>query len=111
MRRRFLDLGNAIATQLNQHNYLTDIFDPRTGMPVFSESGCVVLDDVAIAHACLGYPVCDRNGCAILLHPQWSSAVYPATLVSSAPVPVAEKITSRTMLYFADFSVHTTIPE
>ena len=33
-----------------------------------------------------GYKLLDAGGCKVVLHPQWSSAFYPATFVTNAPV-------------------------
>ncbi len=85
LREAFMQTGLAIATQLRQLNYCADPFDPKTGQPLLSQPGSLWLDDVAVIRACLGYPTADRDGCSILLHPDWGSAVYPAVLLSSAP--------------------------
>ncbi len=64
--------------------HLAEVFDPRTGSPLFSQPGSLRLDDVAVVRSCLGYATCDRYGCSVILHPVWGSAVYPSTLLSSA---------------------------
>jgi Methylmalonic aciduria and homocystinuria type D protein len=84
LRREFLKLGGTIVMKLNRMGYLADLFDPRTGLPVLSTPGQLRIDDVAIAHAILGYPVHTYGGCSVILHPHWGSSVYPSTLISSA---------------------------
>lgn len=47
------------------------------GQKVFSEVQC--------AELLLGYQVMNAGCCKIILHPQWNSAVYPATIFTNAP--------------------------
>jgi hypothetical protein len=84
LRQQFLDLGNRIALQLKEMNYLSDVFDPKTGFPTLSPPGQLQLDDVAVVRTILGFETITSGGCAIALHPTWKEAVYPAILVSSA---------------------------
>jgi len=84
LRQQFLTFGYQVAAQLQQMGYQAEVFDPRTGLPLLSKPGLMLLDDVAVAQACLGYPIAHSHGCSIILHPVWGSAVYPSTLVSSA---------------------------
>ncbi len=90
MRSRFLQLGFAIATHLQQQDYLADVFDPATGLPLLSHSGDRRLDDVAVVRTCLGYRTVRCGECQLLEHPLWGDAVYPSVLVSSAPVQVLQ---------------------
>lgn len=93
LRQRFLRFGCKVAHQLQQRGALAEPFDPRTGQPVLSPPGPLRLDDVAIVHACLGYPTIRHQGCAVILHPTWGSSVYPSTLLSSAhPTELAHVI-------------------
>lgn len=85
LRNQFLQIGLHIASQLSDRGYVTEVFDPKTGLPVLSTAGSLQLDDVAIARTMLGYATLNHGNCSILLHPTWGSAVYPATLISSAP--------------------------
>lgn len=92
LRQKFLQFGYQIAHQLQQRGYLVDAFDPRTGFPLLSQPGQLRLDDVAVAHACLGYPTTDSDGCSVILHPAWGSAVYPSILMSSASIEMLESV-------------------
>jgi hypothetical protein len=96
LRDRFLQTGSAIARELHAQGQDADLFDPKTGLPVLSKAGRS-MDDVAVVSACLGYGTMEINGCAILLHPEWGTAVYPAVLVSSAVPTVVERVASRVM--------------
>jgi Methylmalonic aciduria and homocystinuria type D protein len=84
LRQRFLDFGQGLVHQLRQQGHLADLFDPATGLPLTSRSGCYPLDDVAVVSACLGYNTAIVANCHLLIHPTWGQAVYPATVVSSA---------------------------
>jgi hypothetical protein len=96
LRDRFLRIGTAIAAELQAQGYDADLFDPKTGLPMLSQAGRS-MDDVAVVSACLGYGTMEIDGCSILLHPEWGSAVYPAVLVSSAVPTVVERVASRVM--------------
>ncbi|HEY9645204.1 MAG TPA: methylmalonic aciduria and homocystinuria type D protein [Chroococcidiopsis sp.] len=92
LRQNFLEIGAMVVLRLVEQGYRADLFDPSSGFPVYSSPGHTRLDDVAIARACLGYPVSRSGGCAVILHPLWGSAVYPSTVVSSAPPWVIEAV-------------------
>ncbi|MBD2019644.1 methylmalonic aciduria and homocystinuria type D protein [Leptolyngbya sp. FACHB-36] len=97
LRQRFLSVGYEVATKLERMGYLADVFDPKTGRPLRSRPGPLRLDDVAVVRSCLGYPILDRNGCSVLLHPAWGSAVYPSTIVSSAAPDVLDAVFERSL--------------
>jgi len=92
LRQQFLHFGDRIAGNLKALGHLAEIFDPRTGLPLLSEPGTLVMDDVATVQACLGYEISDRCGCWVILHPTWGCAVYPSTLVSSATPEVLQPV-------------------
>lgn len=92
LRERFITLGQAVARQLQDNGHRVDLFDPMTGWPLLSLAGSLVLDDVAVVHALLGYPILTRGGCSVVLHPTWGSALYPATIVSSAEPDVVQSV-------------------
>lgn len=92
LREQFLRFGQIIACKLGELGYLTEVFDPQSGRPLFSPPGQIQLDDVAVVQACLGYPLTQQGGCSILQHPAWGSAVYPSILVSSAHPGIVEPV-------------------
>ncbi len=97
LRTQFLELGLHFAAILRDRGYAAEVFDPKTGLPMLSSPGALVLDDVAIARAVLGYATLNHGNCSILLHPTWGSAVYPSTLISSAPCYVLAEIVNRSV--------------
>lgn len=92
LRQKVTELGDKIVTQLQQDGYFADLFDPRTGLPMFSVSGQLRLDDVAVIRSTLGYSVLNRGGCRTIEHPIWGSAVYPSILVTSACSTILERV-------------------
>jgi Methylmalonic aciduria and homocystinuria type D protein len=94
LRDRFLEWGSAIAAQLHRQGYRADLFDPKTGYPLWSQAGTLGLDDVAVVRACLGYSITQAHGCCLILHPEWGNAVYPSVLVSSADPKILKSMLS-----------------
>jgi hypothetical protein len=92
LRLQFLSFALPVAEYLLLLGHSVELFDPRTGLPLLSSDGSLRLDDVAIAHALLGYPVYSYGGCSVVQHPTWGRAVYPSTLVSSAPPSLLQQI-------------------
>jgi hypothetical protein len=88
LRQRFFEIGLSLVQELQTHGYQAELFDPKTGWPFLSAPGAYSLDDVAVVKALLGYPVVDHQGCWVTLHPTWQAAVYPSTVVTSAPASV-----------------------
>lgn len=97
LRQRFITWGKRIAEQLAALGHLAEIFDPRTGTPIRSQAGLLTLDDVAVVRAHLHYPLVETGGCWILEHPRWGTAVFPAVLLSSAPINLLLKITDASL--------------
>ena len=85
LRSRFLLFGCQVAQYLGEMGYVAEAFDPRTGQPFSSRPGSLQLDDVAIARSLLGYPTEQAGACSLICHPLWGEAVYPSTLIASAP--------------------------
>jgi hypothetical protein len=92
LRQQFIDLGRSIAHELDQLSCVTEIFDPPTGSPLFSEAGQIKLDDIAVIHAVLGYQPIQQGACRMIAHPIWGCAVYPSVLVSTAEPEVLSQV-------------------
>ena len=84
LRLTFLSRAHHWHHQITHQGHLAEPFDPKYGTPIFSEAGSWPLDDVAVAHALLKFPILEQGGCKLLRHPHWNSAVFPSTLLSSA---------------------------
>jgi hypothetical protein len=57
-----------------------------------SPPGQLRLNDVKVVCATLDYAIDSSGSCAVIVHPTWGRAVYPATLVSSAQPDVVEEV-------------------
>jgi Methylmalonic aciduria and homocystinuria type D protein len=97
LRQQFLETVTPIAQELMDAGYRVEVFDPKTGLPTLSAPGLLALDDVAVAHSALAYDTANHETCPAIIHPNWGSAVYPSTLLSSAPPAVLETVASRVM--------------
>lgn len=113
LRQQFIEFGTQIVFQLRTMGHLADIFDPCTGYSITSPPGQLRLNDVKVVRATLGYSIDYSSSCAMIVHPTWGRAVYPATLVSSAQPSVVEEViatvvTSNTYYYLTPNSIHRT---
>lgn len=97
LRQRFLQFGSAIARPLQQQFDRATLFDPRTGLPIDATPGTLRLHDVAVVRSLLGYDTLDCGGCLTIVHPHWRGAVYPATLLSSAPPAAVEQVMQQVL--------------
>ena len=95
LRIEFLAFGSAVADRLEQLGHLAEVFDPRTGQPSRSQPGALSLDDVAVVRSCLDYSTVVYGECWSIVHPDWGSAVYPSTLLSSAAPAVVATVCDR----------------
>ncbi|MGK7872144.1 MAG: methylmalonic aciduria and homocystinuria type D protein [Xenococcaceae cyanobacterium] len=84
LRKKFIYFGCALTSALNNDEFLADLIDPRNGYPLFTRPGKSIHDDVATASTLLGYTKVPKGECSMLNHPEWGTAVYPSTLISSA---------------------------
>ncbi|WP_036485986.1 methylmalonic aciduria and homocystinuria type D protein [Myxosarcina sp. GI1] len=95
LREQFFRFGCSLVFGLRDRNLLSDLCDPRSGYPVISREGEITLSDAALVKALLGFEVIDYNDCSLIIHPQWGSAMYPSTILTSAGLdelkPVLDK--------------------
>ncbi len=83
LRERFFRLGCNLVFTLRDSQYQSDLFDPRNGYPLLSRPGNITLNDTALVQDSLGFNVVKQR-CSLLIHPQWGTAIYPSTIVTSA---------------------------
>jgi hypothetical protein len=91
LREKFMRFGFDVAFNLRDRGFLSNLIDPRTGYPLLSRPGEIPHDDTAVVKALLGFPII-RNRCRVLEHPLWGKAVYPSTLLTSAPPKVIKSV-------------------
>ena len=83
LRSQFLTLATSLTAHLQNRGFAADAIDPKSGTPIISHPGRIHHDDVAATVASLGFAV-QPGDCTALVHPNWSTAVYPGILLSSA---------------------------
>lgn len=95
LREQFLRFGGDLVEQLRDRGFESDLFDPRSGYPVFSNKGSLTLNDNGLVHALLGFRLIPYQNCSLLIHPQWQTAVYPSTVVSTASSTILKSTLSE----------------
>lgn len=90
LRSNFIRFGCELIFTLKDKGYQSDLFDPRTGYPLFSQPGKLTIDDNAVVKALLNYPVTSYKDCSLLAHPIWNHCIYPSTIATTAPNDLLE---------------------
>ncbi|KAK9816425.1 hypothetical protein WJX72_000083 [[Myrmecia] bisecta] len=83
---RFMTFAKAICDMLLSQGHWADYIDPCSGLPMIHRSGMTTYSEVDALATLLGYKTQNAGCCKILLHPQWGSAVYPASIFAKAPL-------------------------
>lgn len=91
LRLRFLRFGCNLVFKLIDVQYQGDLFDPRNGYPLLSRCGEINLSDTTVVRDLLDFRVIKQK-CSLLIHPQWGTAIYPSTIVTSAPLEVIKPL-------------------
>lgn len=79
----FIRFACTLIFALQDNGYVSDLFDPRTGYPLFADPE-MTFDDNAAVNALLGYPLINYAQCSLMAHPTWQHHVYPSTIVTVA---------------------------
>ena len=85
---RFMATAKVLCDEFIAAGYWSDYIDPCSGLPMLNQTCNKVFSEVDGAEQLLGYSVMNAGCCKVLLHPQWGSAVYPASLFTKAPTDV-----------------------
>ncbi|CAM9442333.1 unnamed protein product [Pylaiella littoralis] len=80
----FATFAARLCKQLRDAGFWADYIDPCSGLPMLT-GGNKVYSEVEGMQLLLQYQVMNAGSCKVLLHPQWGSAVYPASLFCTAP--------------------------
>lgn len=91
----FFVVAKLLCNELIALGHWADYIDPCSGLPMITPDCNKVFDEVQSAQVLLKYSVMNANCCKILLHPQYGSAVYPATLFTNAPPDVALNVMAK----------------
>mmetsp|Transcript_7115 Transcript_7115/g.10026 ORF Transcript_7115/g.10026 Transcript_7115/m.10026 type:complete len:191 (+) Transcript_7115:3-575(+) len=81
----FSDWARHVCERLATQGHWADFIDPCSGLPMLSPNNNSVYSEVEGMQLLLRYSVLNAGMCRVLLHPVWGSAVYPATLFTTAP--------------------------
>ena len=82
----FMAFARELCEKLIAKGHFADYIDPCSGLPMLTKDANKVFSEVDSAEQLLGYGVMNAGCCKVLLHPAWGSAVYPATVFTTAPV-------------------------
>jgi len=102
----FMVWGKRVAKLLQSKGYFADLIDPCSALPVYADS-CSGYSEVDGFRILLKYPTQSCGGCKIVLHPEWQTFFYPASMFSNAPledIRAAVGITTIRQANFADLS-------
>eukprot|EP01080_Neovahlkampfia_damariscottae_P005854 gene5854-9682_t len=94
--QNFLSFSEKLRSKLKD-DYFIDYIDPITGAPQYSSQGGTLYSDVDSCEMLLKYKVDDvLGGCRMISHPNWKMNVYPATILTDAPLEkLIELLTSE----------------
>jgi len=81
----FLSFGAFVCDALVVAGHWADYIDPCSGLPMLAPSSGKTFNEVDSMQSLLQYRVMNAGCCKVLLHPDWGSAVYPASLFTNAP--------------------------
>eukprot|EP01039_Chlorochromonas_danica_P008851 gene8851-9760_t len=81
---RFVRFATAVCQRVQKKGFWIDFIDPCSGLPMHG-AGNSIYNEVQSAQILLGYDYMNAGCCKVLLHPVWTTAVYPASIVSTAP--------------------------
>jgi hypothetical protein len=81
----FMAFAKEFCALIESKGHFADYIDPCSGLAMITREANKVYSEVDGAQQLLGYSVQNAGCCKILLHPNWSSAVYPASIFTTAP--------------------------
>ncbi|KAF9173597.1 hypothetical protein BGX20_002734 [Mortierella sp. AD010] len=91
----FIRWSTALHKGLEELGHWSDMTDPASGYPSFSERGRDIYPDVEGCQLLLKYDFQNTGCCKVLLHPKWHSKIYPATFFTTAPLDVLQKVIAQ----------------
>ena len=84
----FCGWSKSLCSALEEDGHWSDYIDPCSGLPMIHRDSQAVYDEVSALSVSRGYKCSNAGCCKVVLHPQWGSFVYPATLLTAAPLDV-----------------------
>eukprot|EP00199_Chlamydomonas_sp_CCMP681_P003017 CAMPEP_0119107446 /NCGR_PEP_ID=MMETSP1180-20130426/10186_1 /TAXON_ID=3052 ORGANISM="Chlamydomonas cf sp, Strain CCMP681" /NCGR_SAMPLE_ID=MMETSP1180 /ASSEMBLY_ACC=CAM_ASM_000741 /LENGTH=167 /DNA_ID=CAMNT_0007092933 /DNA_START=49 /DNA_END=552 /DNA_ORIENTATION=+ len=85
---QFMAWAKPLCERLMAQGHWADYIDPCSGLPMVHQEGQVVYAEVEALSVLQGFKTSNAGCCKILLHPKWGSAVYPASMFTTAPLEV-----------------------
>ncbi|UPR03491.1 ABC transporter [Chloropicon primus] len=89
LHRNYVALESEVYRELTLAGYFCDSVDPLTGGATHTRLGSRY-NEVRGAQELLGYQVRELRGHPLVLHPNFGSSCYPATIFSTAPVDMVQ---------------------
>jgi len=83
---RFMAWSETVCKILSDQGHWSDFIDPCSGLAMIHKQSQQVYSEVEALSVLKGYKTANAGCCKVLLHPQWGSAVYPATMFTCAPL-------------------------
>jgi hypothetical protein len=84
----FETFARAICKEITDKGYWADFIDPCSGLPVLTANCNKVYSEVDGMEVLLRYKSHNAGFCKVLTHPEFGTAVYPATCFCIAPAEV-----------------------
>ena len=88
----FFNFAKPFCAQIAAFGYWADYIDPCSGLPMITPDCNKVFNEVDCMECVLGYKTMNCGCCKVLLHPIWGSSVYPASVLTTAPSDVIERV-------------------
>lgn len=81
---QFVGIVRPACEQLREGGYWADYIDPASGLPVLTKSN-TVYSEVDGFQLLRHFRVMNAGSCKVLVHPEWGTQLFPASMFSSAP--------------------------
>eukprot|EP01040_Poterioochromonas_malhamensis_P016258 gene16258-18416_t len=98
----FVSLGSALCDIFQSRGVFADFFDPCSGLPARTTDSNQIFSEVQAAQSLHNYQIMNAGCCKILLHPEWGSAVYPASIVVQSTADVVIPIVQHLCKFKTD---------
>jgi len=85
-----VEWGKLVSKAIRDKGFWADLADPASGYPVLGERGGMAYSDIDGIAVLLPYDQQQVGGCGVVSHPVWHTAVYPATMFTTAPLEVLQ---------------------
>jgi len=82
---RFLSFAKKVTDRLIADGHWSDYVDPCSGLAMVNKASQSIYGEVDALVTLPNYQTTNSGCCKVVLHPQWGSAVYPATIFTKAP--------------------------